>query len=69
MSEKRYQIWAGGIQAPHQDIATLFYTRCAELYAKPQANIVMVIYITLSSGPAQPGGQPCQKGIFAPEGK
>ena len=59
MSEKRYQIWAGGIQAPHQDIATLFYTRCAELYAKPQANIGMVIYITLSSGPAQPGGQPC----------
>ena len=43
MSEKRYQIWAGGIQAPHQDIATLFYTRCAELYAKPQANIGMVM--------------------------
>ena len=59
MSEKRYHIWAGGIQAPHQDIATLFYTRCAELYAKPQANIGMVIYITLSSGPAQPGAQPC----------
>ena len=27
MSEKRYQIWAGGTLAPHQDIATLFYTR------------------------------------------
>ena len=43
MSEKRYQIWAGGIHAPHQDIATLFYTRCAELYAKPQAKIGMVM--------------------------
>ena len=43
MSEKRYQIWAGGTQAPHQDIATLFYTRCAELYAKPQATIGMVM--------------------------
>ena len=43
MSERRYQIWAGGTQAPHQDIATLFYTRCAELYAKPQATIGMVM--------------------------
>ncbi len=43
MSEKRYQIWAGGNLAPHQDIATLFYTRCAELYAKPQAIIGMVM--------------------------
>ena len=43
MSEKRYRIWAGGKLAPHQDIATLFYTRCAELYAKPQTIIGMVI--------------------------
>ena len=43
MSEKRYQIWAGGNLAPHQDIAALFYTRCAELYAKPQAKIGMVM--------------------------
>ena len=43
MSEKRYRIWAGGNLAPHQDIATLFYTRCAELYAKPQAIIGMVM--------------------------
>ncbi len=43
MSENRYQIWAGGKLAPHQDIATLFYTRCAELYAKPQAIIGMVL--------------------------
>ena len=43
MSEKRYQIWAGGKLAPHQDIATLFYTRCAELYAKMGAKIGMVM--------------------------
>ena len=43
MSEKRYQIWAGGKLAPHQDIATLFYTRCAELYAKSKAIIGMVM--------------------------
>ena len=51
MSEKRYQIWAGGKLAPHQDIATLFYTRCAELYAKPQAIIGMVMpHSTLRTG-------------------
>ena len=43
MSEKRYQIWAGGKLAPHQDIATLFYTRCAELYAQLGAEIGMVL--------------------------
>ena len=43
MSEQRYQIWAGGKLAPHQDIATLFYTRCAELYARPCAQIGMVM--------------------------
>ena len=43
MSERRYQIWAGGRMAPHQDIATLFYTRCAELYAKMNAKIGMVM--------------------------
>ena len=43
MSENRYQIWAGGKLAPHQDIATLFYTRCAELYAKNDAVIGMVM--------------------------
>ncbi len=42
MSKKRYQIWAGGKLAPHQDIATLFYTRCAELYARPGTQIGMV---------------------------
>ena len=36
MSEQRYQIWAGGRNSANQDIATLFYTRCAELYAPAQ---------------------------------
>ena len=43
MSGRRYQIWAGGKLAPHQDIATLFYTRCAELYAKNGTVIGMVM--------------------------
>ena len=43
MSEQRYQIWAGGKLAPHQDIATLFYTRCAELYSRPGTQIGMVM--------------------------
>ena len=51
MSEKRYQIWAGGKLAPHQDIATLFYTRCAELYAQAGAIIGMVMpHSALSAG-------------------
>ena len=51
MSEKRYQIWVGGKLAPHQDIATLFYTRCAELYAKSKATIGMVMpHSTLRTG-------------------
>ena len=51
MSEKRYQIWAGGKQASNQDIATLFYTRCAELYARPSTKIGMVMpHSTLRAG-------------------
>ena len=43
MSEQRYQIWAGGKLAPHQDIAALFYTRCAELYARNGSVMGMVM--------------------------
>lgn len=51
MSESRYQIWAGGRNSANQDIATLFYTRCAELYAKPGAVIGMVLpHSALRSG-------------------
>ncbi len=51
MSEKRYQIWAGGRNAANQDIAALFYTRCTELYAQPGAIIGMVMpYSALHTG-------------------
>ena len=43
MSEVRYSIWAGGNQAPHQDIADLFYCRSAELYLKEDGVIGMVM--------------------------
>ena len=43
MSEQRFQIWGGGNLAPHQNIATLFYIRCAELYANTNAVIGMVL--------------------------
>ena len=51
MSQQRYQIWAGGNQAPHQDVASLFYCRAAELYLKPGGSIGMVMpHSTLRSG-------------------
>ena len=51
MSEQRYQIWAGGRNSANQDIATLFYTRCAELYAEVGATIDMVMpHSTLRTG-------------------
>ena len=51
MSEQRYQIWAGGRNAANQDIAAVFYTRCAELYAKVGTVIGMVMpYSTLRTG-------------------
>ncbi len=43
MSQNRYQIWAGGRNSPHQDVATLFYLRVAELYLKPLGKIGMVL--------------------------
>ena len=51
MSESRYQIWAGGRNSANQDVATLFYTRCAELYAKDGAVVGMVLpHSALRSG-------------------
>ena len=43
MSEQRFQIWGGGKLSRSQNIATLFYTRCAELYADIDAVIGMVL--------------------------
>ena len=51
MSEERYQIWAGGKQAPHQDVAALFFCRAAELYLEQGGVIGMVMpHSTLRSG-------------------
>ena len=51
MSEMRYQIWAGGKQAPHQDIAALFFCRTAELYLDAEGTIGMVMpHSVLRSG-------------------
>ena len=43
LSQSRYQIWAGGPNSPHQDLATLFYVRVAELYLKGRGRIGMVL--------------------------
>ena len=43
MSQTRYQIWAGANNSPHQDVATLFYCRAADLYLKPGGKIGMVL--------------------------
>ena len=43
LSRTNYQIWAGGKNAPHQDVATLFYCRMAELYLESQGRIGMVL--------------------------
>ena len=43
LSKQRYDIWTGRQYATHQDIAGLFYARCAELYLKPGGVAGMVL--------------------------
>ena len=51
LSQNAYGIWAGGRQAPHQDVATLFFSRVTDLYLKPEGNIGMVLpHSVLRSG-------------------
>ena len=51
LSQNTYGIWAGGRQAPNQDIATLFFTRVTDLYLKPDGKIGMVLpHSVLRSG-------------------
>ena len=51
LSQNAYGIWAGGRQAPNQDIATLFYSRVTDLYLKPDGMIGMVLpHSVLRSG-------------------
>lgn len=42
-SKQRYEIWAGGRYATHQDIAGMFYARCVELYLKQGGLAAMVL--------------------------
>ncbi len=51
LSKNVYGIWAGGRQAPHQDVATLFFSRVTDLYLKPDGKIGMVLpHSVLRSG-------------------
>ena len=50
-SKELYGIWAGGRYATHQDVAGLFFTRCADLYLKDGGIIGMVMpHSTLQAG-------------------
>ena len=42
-SKELYGIWVGGRHANHQDISSLFFARCADLYLKDGAVIGMVL--------------------------
>ncbi len=42
-SKYRYEIWAGGRYATHQDIAGMFFTRCVDLYLKQNGAAGMVL--------------------------
>ena len=42
-SKDLYGIWVGGRHANHQDISSLFFSRCADLYLKDGAVIGMVL--------------------------
>ena len=51
LSKNQYQIWAGGKNSPHQDIASLFFCRAMELYLRPAGVIGMVMpHSALRSG-------------------
>ena len=51
LSNNRYGIWAGGRYASNQDVAGLFFTRCADLYLKDGGVIGFVMpHSTLQSG-------------------
>ena len=51
LSQNTYGIWAGGRQAPHQDVATLFFSRVTDKYLNPDGKIGMVLpHSVLRSG-------------------
>ncbi|MXV79607.1 MAG: N-6 DNA methylase, partial [Chloroflexi bacterium] len=43
MSKSTYDIWTGGLYAKHQDISSLFFTRCSHLYLRFDGIIGMVL--------------------------
>lgn len=50
-SRNEYGIWAGGRYATHQDVASLFYARCVDLYLRDGGLIGMVMpHSALQSG-------------------
>ena len=51
LSQKTYGTWAGGKNAPNQDVSTLFFARVADLYLREGGRIGMVLpHSTLRSG-------------------
>ena len=43
MSKDTYDIWTGGLYAKHQDMSSLFFTRCVNLYLRQGGEIGMVL--------------------------
>ncbi|MDE2891338.1 MAG: N-6 DNA methylase [Chloroflexota bacterium] len=51
MSKDLYDIWTGGLYAKHQDISSLFFARCADLYLRFDGTMGMVLpHSALQSG-------------------
>ena len=56
-SRNVYGIWAGGRYATHQDVASLFYARCVDLYLRDGGLIGMVMpHSALASRASTPSG-------------
>ena len=72
LSKSAYDIWAGGRNAPNQDISALFFARAADLYLKDGGAIGMVMphsalrsgqYLKWRSGYWQTKGRGAKSGI------
>lgn len=51
MSKDLYDIWTGGLYAKHQDISSLFFARCGDLYLRIDGTMGMVLpHSALQSG-------------------
>ena len=72
LSKNAYDIWAGGRNAPNQDISALFFARAADLYLKDGGAIGMVMphsalrsgqYLKWRSGYWQTNGRGAKSGV------